>query len=143
MTRYISPDLRQAVIHRAKSRCEYCCLSQEGQEAVFHIDHVIPVSVGGQTALENLALACVSCSLRKSARQDAIDPDSKTRVPLYNPRRDQWKAHFRWEGVYLVGLTPIGCATIDALDMNRSLICAIREEETARGRHPFPLQESL
>jgi len=135
---HIPAELRRLVIQRAAGRCEYCGLSQEGQEATFHIDHVIPVAAGGQTVAENLALACVSCSLRKAARQTAIDPQSGKEVALYNPRRDTWHEHFRWEGVYLVGLTATGRATIEALDMNRVLILAIREEETALGRHPSP-----
>ena len=32
--------LRRNVIHRAANVCEYCGLSQEGQEATFRIDHV-------------------------------------------------------------------------------------------------------
>lgn len=135
---HIPAELRRLVIQRAAGRCEYCGLSQEGQEATFHIDHVIPVAAGGQTVAENLALACVSCSLRKAARQTAIDPQSGKEVALYNPRRNTWHEHFRWEGVYLVGLTATGRATIEALDMNRVLILAIREEETALGRHPSP-----
>jgi hypothetical protein len=134
--RYIPAELRRLVIQRAAGHCEYCRLSQEGQEATFHIDHVIPVKAGGQTVAENLALACVSCSLRKAARQTAIDPQSGREVALYNPRQDAWHEHFRWEGVHLVGLTGTGRVTIEALDMNRVLILAIREEEAALGRHP-------
>ncbi|MBI1928521.1 HNH endonuclease [Candidatus Poribacteria bacterium] len=135
---YISVELRRLAIQRAAERCEYCGLSQEGQEATFHIDHVIPVAAGGATVAENLALACVSCSLRKAARQTTIDPQSGKEVALYNPRRDSWREHFRWEGVYLVGLTATGRATIEALDMNRTLILAIRQEEVVLGRHPLP-----
>ncbi len=113
---YIPAELRRLVIQRAAGRCEYCGLSQEGQEATFHIDHVIPVTAGGQTVAENLALACVSCSLRKAARQTEIDPQSGKEVALYNPRRDTWREHFRWEDVYLVGLTATGRATIEALE---------------------------
>jgi hypothetical protein len=40
--------LRQTVIERAGNRCEYCQLSQLGQAATFHIDHVMPIAVGGQ-----------------------------------------------------------------------------------------------
>ena len=29
----------------------------------FHIDHIKPLAADGQTVAENLALACVSCSL--------------------------------------------------------------------------------
>ena len=52
--------LRRLVTERAGQRCEYCGLAQEGQEATFHIDHIAPVSAGGLTDSENLALACVS-----------------------------------------------------------------------------------
>jgi hypothetical protein len=128
--------LRRIVIHRAANICEYCGLSQEGQEATFHIDHVMPRMAGGETRVENLALACVSCSLRKAARQTAVDPHSGQDVPLYNPRRDDWQTHFQWDGVSLIGLTAIGRATIAALHMNRPLILAIRQEEAALGRHP-------
>ena len=134
--RTIPAGLRRLVIQRAAHRCEYCKLSQEGQEATFHIDHVIPVAAGGETVAENLALACVSCSLRKAARQTAVDPQSGQEVALYNPRRDVWHEHFRWDGVHLVGLTATGRATVEALKMNRVLILAIRREEEAVGRHP-------
>jgi len=132
----IPAGLRRLVIQRAVHRCEYCKLSQEGQEATFHIDHVIPVAAGGETVAENLALACVSCSLRKAARQTAVDPQSGQEVALFHPRRDVWHEHFQWDGVHLVGLTATGRATVEALKMNRVLILAIRREEEAVGRHP-------
>jgi hypothetical protein len=94
------------------------------------------LAAGGETVLENLALACVSCSLRKAARESAIDPKSGQEVPLYNPRVDVWSDHFWWDGVRLVGLTATGRATVEALAMNRPLILAIREEEAAVGRPP-------
>ena len=134
--RYIPAKLRRPVIRRAAGRCEYCGLSQEGQEATFHIDHIVPIKAGGKTESGNLALACVSCSLRKAARQTAIDPQSGEEMTLYNPRRNNWHKHFRWEGVCLVDLTATGRATVEALKMNRALILAIREEESAMGRHP-------
>src|SRR5919109_3513852 len=116
--RSIPGAVRRRVIRRAQGRCEYCGLSQEGQEATFHIDHVIPITAGGQTVAENLALACVSCSLRKAARQAAVDPQTGQEAALFNPRLDTWHEHFRWEGVYLVGLTATGRATLSALNMN-------------------------
>lgn len=134
----IPSELKQIVIQRASGRCEYCGLSQEGQEATIHIDHIIPIKAHGNTSAQNLALACVSCSLRKAARMTAVDPESGEETPLYNPRRDIWREHFRWEGVRLVGLTAIGRATIEALNMNRMLILAIRKEEVLAGRHPSP-----
>ena len=38
----IPASLRRFVLQRAGERCEYCGLSQTGQEATFHIDHVVP-----------------------------------------------------------------------------------------------------
>ena len=128
--------LRRQVIRRARGRCEYCGLAQAGQEGAFHVDHVIPRQAGGPTNLSNLALACVSCSLRKEARRSAIDPEAGRTAPLFNPRRQRWERHFRWASDRVIGITATGRATVAALQMNRPLILAIREEERARGRHP-------
>jgi hypothetical protein len=65
-----------------------------------------------------------------------LDSVTGRRAPVFNPRVERWDAHFRWDGVVLVGLTAIGRATVDALRMNRALALAIRREETALGRHP-------
>ena len=132
----IPARLRRQVIERAKHRCEYCRLSQAGQEAEFHIDHIIPSSSAGPTALDNLALACVSCSLRKGARETATDPQSGKDAALFDPRRDLWRSHFQWEREQVIGLTATGRATVSALSMNRPLALAIRNEEGLRSRHP-------
>jgi hypothetical protein len=105
---HIPAALVRQTVDRAGNRCEYCGLSQLGQEATFHVDHVIPVAARGPTVLANLALACVSCSLRKNAKLTAIDPDTNAEVPIFNPRTERWSAHFRWDGYRVVGLTPIG-----------------------------------
>lgn len=136
---YIPAKLRHLVIQRAVNRCEYCKLSQIGQAATFHIDHVIPVVAGGETTPSNLALACVSCSLRKSARQTVVDPKTEAEVLIFNPRLQQWSNHFYWDEVYIIGRTPTGRATIKALDLNRSIMVAIRTEEAFFHRHPLDL----
>ncbi len=135
---WLPATLRREVIDRADGRCEYCGLSQTGQVATFHIDHIVPVASGGLAEPKNLALACVSCSLRKAARQTARDPASGLEVPLFHPRFQIWSDHFQWEGVGLVGLTANGRATVELLRLNRSLMLSIRAEETLMGRHPPP-----
>jgi hypothetical protein len=132
----IPQALHDHVVLRARNRCEYCQLSQLGQEATFHIDHVLPRAAGGPTTADNLALACVSCSLRKWAKQTALDPDTGAEVPLFNPRTQVWSDHFRWSGERVVPLTATGRATVAALAMNRAVMVAIRQEEAARSRHP-------
>ena len=90
----VPANLRRQLIKRAANCCEYCGLAQTGQEATFHVDHVVPVVAGGQSTLENLALACVSCSLRKSARLVWVDPHTGEEAVLFDPRRDVWPVHF-------------------------------------------------
>lgn len=129
--------LRKLVIRRADNCCEYCHLSQNGQEATFHVDHIVPMSSGGETISENLALACVSCSLRKGAKEFAIEEDTKAEVRLFHPREDNWSDHFEWSGIVLKSKTPKGKITVDLLKLNRQLILAIREEEIILKRHPY------
>ena len=81
---------------------------RRGQEATFHVDHVVPVVAGGQSTAENLALACVSCSLRKGSHLVIVDPDTGEQIALFHPGRDAWRLHFRWDGVPVVGITPTG-----------------------------------
>jgi hypothetical protein len=132
----IPAAIRRIVVQRAGNRCEYCRLSQAGQEAVFHIDHILPESEGGMTELDNLALACVSCSLRKGARRAALDPTTQRLTRLYHPRTDAWTRHFHWDGLRVTGSSAIGRTTVAALQMNRINLQMIRSEEMLRGRHP-------
>jgi HNH endonuclease len=132
----IPASLRRLTIQRANDRCEYCKIAQAGQVATFHIDHILPVVANGETTAENLALACVSCSLKKGARQEIKDVETDTKVLFFNPRQQSWQEHFRWDSVQIVGLTSVGRATISALDLNRAMMLSIRAEEELLGRHP-------
>ena len=134
----IPAGLRRKVATRANQRCEYCGLSKVGQAATFHIDHVVPIHAGGPTTFENLALACVHCSLRKGARRSSMDHRTGKIVPLFNPRSEQWNHHFRWSGEELLGITAIGRSTIDALMLNSVEHRIIRSFERQLGRHPPP-----
>jgi hypothetical protein len=106
------------------------------QGATFHIEHSIPSSRGGPTELENLALACPSCNLHKSDRVEVIDPDTNVVVPLFNPHTDTWSEHFRWDGYQVVGLTPEGRGTVEALDLNHPRRIQIRQAEEWFGLFP-------
>jgi hypothetical protein len=122
-------DIERQVEARAVGRCEYCRMHQALQGATFHLEHVMPLSRGGHSQLDNLAWACPSCNLRKANRIDAIDPDTGNRVPLFNPRSDNWDEHFRWEGYRIIGQTPIGSATVAALELNHPRRIQIRQAE--------------
>ena len=38
---------------------------------------------------------------------------------LFNPRTDTWNQHFRIQAGRVIGLTPVGRATVSVLNMNR------------------------
>jgi hypothetical protein len=115
----IPKPLRAEILNRDAGRCRYCGLVQIGQATVFHIDHVLPKSKGGLTSIDNLALQCPHCSLHKSNKTHATDPESGQLVPLYHPLTAPWRDHFDLAPDGTVkGKTDTGRATTDALSMN-------------------------
>ena len=128
MTPAISSDLRARVHHLDGARCAYCQTPEALTITAFEIDRIVPVSAGGTTTLDNLCLTCPACNRFKAARQTAIDPDTARVVSLYHPRRDAWSAHFAWSGdrQRILGVTPTGRATAEALRMNRPQLVNLR-----------------
>lgn len=62
-----SPRLRFNVLVRDKFTCRYCGASPNKDPSVtLHIDHIVPWSKGGKTALDNLQVLCSTCNLGKS-----------------------------------------------------------------------------
>ena len=116
----------QAVRSRARGLCEYCHALQTFYPERFQIDHIIARQHRGETAMENLALCCLECNLRKGPNIASIDPQSLARVDLFHPRRDIWNEHFLWRLGLLVGVTPVGRATVALLDINRPPRLAVR-----------------
>jgi hypothetical protein len=86
--------------------------------------------------LENLALACPGCNLRKGSRITAIDPATGEHVQLFHPLLERWSEHFRFNRYQIEGLTPVGRATIEVLNLNHSRRQRIREVEDAFGLYP-------
>jgi hypothetical protein len=80
----------------------------------------VPQSLGGSDEPDNLALACHRCNERRYNFTVGIDPQTQTKVPLFNPRLQQWFEHFIWtaDGTKILGITPIGRATCNRLDIN-------------------------
>lgn len=60
--------LRRSVWERDGGRCRYC--DRDAGEK-FHIDHVIPYSLGGFTEANNLVVACRECNIKKNGRTPA------------------------------------------------------------------------
>jgi hypothetical protein len=134
----LSAAARHAVAERAGHLCEYCRTRDEFSASSFCIEHVIPLAASGPTKLDNLAFACGGCNGHKSDKTMAPDPASGELVPLFNPRKQAWEAHFAWsENTWLVlGLTPVGRATVHALRLNRNPLVNLRRVLRAAREHP-------
>ncbi len=127
--------LAEQVRQRANHRCEYCCMPQILYPTVpFPIDHIVAQQHGGATTLNNLALSCLHDNSHKGPNIAGIDPLSKKLTKLFNPRRHQWRRHFRWDGPYLVGRTAIGRVTIAVLAMNDPTVIEVRQALLDEGR---------
>jgi hypothetical protein len=60
-SRYISNDVKAAVIRRDEGRCVVCSATEDIQ-----FDHIIPWSKGGSNNQENIQVLCGDCNRRKS-----------------------------------------------------------------------------
>ena len=138
MSVYIPVELRRQVAERAKGYCAYCRSAEHLMGITFEVDHIIPEASGGRTVLENLCLSCPVCNRAKAKRLLATDPVTQELVPLFHPLHEEWNHHFQWieNGNQLLGLTPSGRATINALRMNRDAIIQLRHYWGILGLHP-------
>jgi hypothetical protein len=120
-------SLRARLEERADGRCEYCRAPQGACGYRFHLEHIVPIALGGSDADTNRALACASCNLAKADRIAGQDPVTGQELLLFHPRIHLWHEHFAWSDNHtLIGRTPIGRATIAALDMNSEFRLAAR-----------------
>src|SRR3954454_6388525 len=128
--------LEELVRRRAAERCEYCQVPQARDRLPFEIDHIIAKKHRGLTRAGNLCLACFACNNHKGPNISGIDKQTKTIVPLFNPRRHKWGRHFRWDGPILVGRTPIGRATVAVLEINLDYRVSFRLRLIEEGAFP-------
>ena len=102
-------EVRLFVRARADHRCEYCRLSQQNAPVVtFHIEHIRARQHRGDDNPVNLCLACPRCNSYKGPNLTTHDPETNEKVDVFNPRIHMWDEHFEFEGIHIVGLTPIG-----------------------------------
>ena len=120
---------RDLVRQRAGNRCEYCLIPQEATAFLtFHVEHIVARQHGGDDDNDNLALACNRCNAFKGPNLSAVDPGTLQVVQLFHPRHDAWDDHFALRGGKVIGLTPVGRATLQLLNMNAPQRVELREE---------------
>lgn len=138
MAVYIPQKVKRQVVIDAQDRCGYCLTTKLIIGPLLQIEHIIPTAKGGSNERENLWLACPLCNNCKSDHTEAVDPLTGKLVPLFNPRNDVWPEHFRWvaHGTLVEGITSIGRATIELLQINHPDIVTSREVWVMAGWHP-------
>lgn len=133
---HIPNQLRRLVLARAGGRCEYCLIHQDDAPDTHQMDHIIALRHGGKTISENLACACSLCNHFKGTDFGTIDPASGAVRMLFNPRTQLWSEHFALRDILIVGLTPVGQATIELLHLNDDTRLLEREVLIAENRYP-------
>lgn len=139
MTRSRVPEsVRQRVADQAGHRCGYCLVREDIVAYPLHLDHIVPQALGGPSTEDNLWSACSVCNNFKGVQTSGIDPESGTDAPLFNPRTQPWAEHFIWsdDGMQIIGLTPVGRATVVSLKLNEPFRVYARQLWGAVGWHP-------
>ncbi|NER07977.1 MAG: HNH endonuclease, partial [Okeania sp. SIO3C4] len=131
-------DIKDILANVAGGRCEYCKSLAKYATESFCIDHILPKSKGGNDELTNLAYSCMGCNSRKYNKTEALDPVTGEKAPLFNPRNDNWNENFVWsaDSLKILGISPMGRATIEALKLNRKSLMNLRKLLVASDEHP-------
>jgi hypothetical protein len=125
---------RRLVQMRAGRRCEYCRIHEDDDPYAFHLEHIVPKKHDGSDDVSNLAWSCHNCNLGKGSNLSGNVRGEI--VALFDPRRQDWARHFRWQGAVLVGKTKCGRATVRVLNINDADRVQLRETLRAAGEFP-------
>lgn len=96
---YISAAVRNAVSKRDRGICQHCGRRATRAEVskrgvlqywddvgrVYHLDHRVPTSQGGESTPENLLLSCAPCNLSKRRAVAANDPEVLAILSEFGP----------------------------------------------------------
>ena len=98
----ISKALRFEVFKRDSFTCQYC--GRSAPDVVLQVDHIQPVSKGGQNDILNLITSCRDCNLGKGAKK--LDDNTaivkiKKQLDEVNERREQLEMLMRWKNELL------------------------------------------
>lgn len=72
---YIPPETRYYLLEQYQWTCAICRRTERNSR--LHIDHKVPVFLGGKCHLDNLQVLCYSCNLKKGPH--ILDPASYIR----------------------------------------------------------------
>ena len=93
----ISKKLRFEVFKRDSFKCQYC--GKCAPDVILNVDHINPVSKGGENEILNLITACEDCNSGKSDRllsDDSVMAKQRAQLEQLNERREQLEQMLAW-----------------------------------------------
>jgi hypothetical protein len=109
----IPKRIRFEVFKRDSFKCQYC--GKGAPEVILHVDHLHPVSKGGDADVLNLITACADCNAGKSdvlLADDSAIARQKQQLQELNERREQLEMMLEWRE----GLKAIESDGMDAIE---------------------------
>ena len=88
----LTKKVRFEVFKRDSFQCQYC--GKSAPDVVLNVDHIKPVSKGGDNEIMNLVTSCFDCNSGKSDREiddQSILAKQKRQIDEINERREQLK----------------------------------------------------
>lgn len=93
----ISKKLRFEVFKRDAFKCQYC--GESAPDVILNVDHINPVSKGGDNDVMNLITSCFSCNSGKSDRElsdNSIIERQRAQLQELSERREQLEMMIGW-----------------------------------------------
>ncbi len=93
----ISKTIRFEVFKRDSFTCQYC--GKSAPDTVLEVDHIIPVSKGGDNNISNLITSCFDCNRGKSDKklsENQTIKKQKDELDNLNKRREQLEMMSEW-----------------------------------------------
>ncbi|WP_312371527.1 HNH endonuclease [Lachnoclostridium sp.] len=92
--RYISKKLNALVIIRDNSTCQMCGKNVKDDHIRVHIDHIVPLSWGGKTELDNLQVLCSNCNEGKKNFVEGENPELMQKISIASNTKERLKLYF-------------------------------------------------
>lgn len=93
----ISKKVRFEVFKRDGFKCQYC--GRSAPDVILHVDHINPVSNGGNNDIMNLVTSCSKCNLGKGATRlddNSIIEKQRKQLQELNEKREQLEMMLSW-----------------------------------------------
>lgn len=94
----ITPKIRFEIFKRDSFTCQYC--GQKSPDVILEVDHIKPVSKGGENTILNYVTSCKSCNIGKGGREISDQSELATQrkaLDELQERRNQIEMMMEWK----------------------------------------------